>query len=222
MARILAVDTSGPSAIVVLSRDGDLHDIRFDDPGGRVDIAKHVYRLLAQLEMDVRDLTNLAVGVGPGRFIRTRIGVAFINGLASATRLPITPVDSLAILGYACVGDLHAIGSVREEVRGRLIAAWGLLDPDSALFNPAMPWKVAPKILSTEEFAGFHVEGAELWAVDGESSEISLEDKYGMEINCAKVHGDAKARSLLKLAIEGVKRNRFVIFASPQYHRDAV
>jgi tRNA A37 threonylcarbamoyladenosine modification protein TsaB len=222
MTRILAVDTSGPTGIIALSTDDSLREISFDECGSRPDIARYASRILEELGLEMSDLTNLAVGVGPGRFIRTRVGVSFINGLAAATRLPITPIDSLAILGYACIGDLRRIGAVREEVRGRLIVAQGLQDPDNPLFNPAMPWRMPHAVMNVEEFASIPPEAVELWAVDGESNEISLEQKYGMNIRAANVHSDAKARSLVKLAFEGVKRNRFVLFAAPQYHREAV
>ncbi|MCD6118668.1 tRNA (adenosine(37)-N6)-threonylcarbamoyltransferase complex dimerization subunit type 1 TsaB [bacterium] len=223
MRRILAIDTSGPSGIVAVSDGTRQRNIRFDSISRTgAHLGDYAVRLLDEIGLEIGNLTNLAAGIGPGKFIRTRVGISFINGLAAATGLPITQVDSLAVLGYSCVADVHSTGAVREENRGRVIAAHGLADTSAPHFNPAKPWKNPPKLISPEDLLEPEYEHIDLWAVDGDGSETPFEDKFAIDIRAAHVFGEAKARYLIKLALEGIKRNCFVKFATPLYHKPAV
>jgi tRNA A37 threonylcarbamoyladenosine modification protein TsaB len=218
MTKILAIDTSGPTGILAVSDGTRFMDIRFSSSTGlRPNIVELASRLLRDFGLESNELTNLVVGVGPGKFIRTRVGIAFINGIAATTNLPITPIDSLAVLGYTCVANLHKIGVVREETKGKLIAAFGLINFDNPLYNPGTPWRNAPFILSPSELSLYSKETVEVWAMDGDIEEESIDIKYNINLRAAHVHCDAKAKSLIRLAEEGIKRNRFTRIAVPDY-----
>ncbi len=218
MVKILAVDTSGPIGILVLTDCVKYKDIRFSNTDRkRQNIASFTSRLLQDFGIEVKELTNLAVAIGPGRFIRTRVGIAFINGLAATYSLPITQIDSLAVLGNACVANLRKTGAVREETQNKLTAVYDLRESDDPLFDPSKPWRKPLMTISPMELELFSKEEVKVWAIDGDDVNVSLENKYGIDIAAAHVHCDAKVRSLIKLAEAGIKQNRYTKIAIPDY-----
>jgi len=73
---------------------------------------------LARLTYD--DLTDIAVGIGPGSFTGVRIGVALAKGIAFARDLPLWGVSSLEAMGRAAPlvdgWSLAALDARRDEL----------------------------------------------------------------------------------------------------------
>jgi tRNA threonylcarbamoyladenosine biosynthesis protein TsaB len=69
------------------------------------------------------DVDAVAVGVGPGTFTGLRIGVATARALATAARLPVHPVSSLAALAAAAARDAAVTVPAIDAKRGELFAA---------------------------------------------------------------------------------------------------
>ena len=97
MTRILAIDTSSAWCSVVLSLSDATPLVRHQkvSAGASQLILPWIEELLHQASSKLASLDVIAVGIGPGAFTGVRLGVAVVQGLATAAKLPVLPVASL-------------------------------------------------------------------------------------------------------------------------------
>lgn len=97
MTRILAIDTSSAWCSVALSFNDAAPLVRHQkvSAGASQLLLPWVEELLAEASVELADLDAIAIGNGPGAFTGVRLGVAVVQGLAIAAKLPVLPVASL-------------------------------------------------------------------------------------------------------------------------------
>lgn len=126
---ILGFDTStaATSACLLAGDEAWEHEppvARLHEPPGHAsELMPAIARLLEDAGAGWRDLTAIAVGVGPGTFTGLRIGVATARSLAHALGLAVHPVSSLAALA-AGIDDERPLPVV-DARRGEVYAAFG-------------------------------------------------------------------------------------------------
>jgi tRNA threonylcarbamoyladenosine biosynthesis protein TsaB len=110
---ILAFDTATDRATSALVADGEVL-------GERVSRASTVLEaidaLLRQAGAHATEVDVLAVGLGPGSFTSTRIGLAAARGLAFALELPVAGVPTLSALAAGAPGAEAVIDAKRSEI----------------------------------------------------------------------------------------------------------
>ena len=110
---VLAFDTATDVATSALVDDGEVL-------GARVSVARSlladVDSLLAEAGLDPVALDALVVGLGPGSFTSTRLGLAVARGLALALDVPAAGVSTLDALASAREGAYPVIDARRREV----------------------------------------------------------------------------------------------------------
>ena len=97
MTRILAIDTSSAWCSVALSLPDAAPLFRHQkvSAGASQLLLPWVEELLSEASIQLSSLDAIAIGNGPGAFTGVRLGVAAVQGLAIAARLPVLPVASL-------------------------------------------------------------------------------------------------------------------------------
>ncbi len=122
--RILALDTTTPTASAAVWHDGDLlgvYTIRTTTHSTTV--LPMVESLLATLSLSVPDMDMLAVSAGPGSFTGVRIGVATLKGLAFSHQIPCVGVSSLEALARNLTGYQGILCPVINARRGHVYTA---------------------------------------------------------------------------------------------------
>lgn len=113
MPLILAFDTATDRATSALVDDGEVLGERVSRAAT---LLADVDALLRQAGAHPRDLSGLAVGIGPGSFTGIRIGLAAARGLALALGLPVAGVSTLDALAAGAPGAVPVIDAKRREV----------------------------------------------------------------------------------------------------------
>ncbi len=94
----LVIETSSNiTSVAIGNRQGILFESSTES---RLELATLVRTGLAASQTNIREITCIAVDVGPGRLISIRNGVAFANSLAFATGTPIHPFFSFDLMGF--------------------------------------------------------------------------------------------------------------------------
>jgi tRNA threonylcarbamoyladenosine biosynthesis protein TsaB len=113
MPLILAFDTATDRATSALVDDGELLGERASRAST---LLADVDALVRQAGAHPRDVTGLAVGIGPGSFTGIRIGLAVARGLALALDVPAAGVSTLDALAAGAPGATPVIDAKRREV----------------------------------------------------------------------------------------------------------
>lgn len=140
----LAFDTATAACSVALRVDGVLiqpppdPDRMFARPAHATELLPAIDALLAEAESGFDQITNVAVGVGPGAFTGLRIGVATARAICTARSIPLTPVSSLAALRAGGGSDADEVIAIvdarRKEYFFRLADGQDTLaDPDQTV-----------------------------------------------------------------------------------------
>lgn len=88
-----------------------------------VELMPHLVRVLEQQQVSVRELTGLAVSLGPGSFTGLRTGLGVAKGIALAGKLPIVGIPTLDVVAQPHRGQRLPILAILQAGRGRICVA---------------------------------------------------------------------------------------------------
>lgn len=130
MRLILAFDTATDRATSALVGDGEVLGERVSRAST---LLADVDALVRQAGAHPRDVTGLAVGIGPGSFTGIRIGLAVARGLALALDVPAAGISTLDALAAGAPGAVPVIDAKRGEV---FVPGPRALAPDDLVVEP--------------------------------------------------------------------------------------
>ncbi len=153
---LLAFDTATPAVTVAL-HDGSTVLAE----SAEVDARRHgellapaIARVLAASGRTQRELTGIAVGVGPGPFTGLRVGLVTARALCAALALPAYGVCTLDVLAYAA--ELDGLFAVATDARRKEVYWARYADTRTRVGGPAVG---RPEIVAGR-LAGLPVVGA--------------------------------------------------------------
>ncbi len=121
---LLAIDTATRYASLALHDGGCVRaEITWETSDRHtVELMPRIAWLLEQMDATARDLTGLAVSIGPGSFTGLRVGLAIAKGLALANAIPIAGIPTLDVIARAQVVTSGGLVAVLQAGRGKLAA----------------------------------------------------------------------------------------------------
>jgi tRNA threonylcarbamoyl adenosine modification protein YeaZ len=206
----LLLDTSGGEAVCALA-DGEGVIVEQRALNGS-EASRQFGELAGQVlgGLLARELDSVVVGLGPGSFIGTRVGISYANGLAAAGRVPLHGVNSLAAIA-AVYGRGRAM-VVRDARRGEVLCYHPRSgEPDCAM----LPVQGLETVLAQD---GIHRllldDGPQVgrgWA-EAKQALIELAGRIGVEVQCCP---GVPAEGLRRLALPSARLE----YAEPVYLR---
>lgn len=114
---LLAIDTSAGTSVAVVDDAGRaLAERSSDDPRAHAEVVGTLLReALAAASIEVRDLTAVVAGMGPGPFTGLRVGIAAARAFAVGSGLPVLPVVSHDAVAYAHAGPVVVSTDARRR-----------------------------------------------------------------------------------------------------------
>ena len=137
---LLALDTATQYASIALY-DGEsvLAELNWrSERRHTVELAPQIDALFALRKLTPKDMTALAVAVGPGSYTGTRIALSYAKGIVAATGLPLLGIPTLDALAYPHIRPDSGLCALVAAGRGRY--CWANYAPGSGLPERTSDW----------------------------------------------------------------------------------
>jgi len=121
---VLALETATRSGSIAVLRQGSIVASKSDSVE-RTHVERlpvDIIKLLATLDLTVKDVERYAVAVGPGSFTGLGVGISTIQGLSLVQSVPIVGVSTLAALAEG-VRDAELVGAWLDGQRHQVFSA---------------------------------------------------------------------------------------------------
>lgn len=154
MSYILNIDTATESASVCLSKEETvLYMLTSDDQKNHAGfIQPAIAEILQKSELQLTDLSAIAVTGGPGSYTGLRVGMATAKGLCFAINKPLIIVNTLEVMAIAAIEAVdEAISCFCPLIDARRMEVF------TAIYNRELKIQLEPQALVLEEqtFANF-------------------------------------------------------------------
>ena len=98
---VLAIDTSVGVSVAILRSNGELTQSPAVDHGMQGELtAELISQVVAESGLEISDITDVVVGVGPGPFTGLRVGLVTAGVFAHARNIPIHGICSLDVIAF--------------------------------------------------------------------------------------------------------------------------
>ena len=122
---LLCLDTATPQVSVAIGADGAvLGEVRLGRGRRHAEhLAPAIEYLCRELDVELAQLSAIAVGLGPGLFTGLRVGVTTAKTMAQALRVPVVGVASLDLVAYPLRHTNRLVAAMLDARRGEVFHA---------------------------------------------------------------------------------------------------
>lgn len=160
---ILAIETSGDETGLAFI---DNEEIRYEiqQPTGarhNETVFAHLATAFAAVGIGVKDLSGIAVSIGPGMFTSLRIGLALAKGLALPFTIPVAAVNTLDGLAWSVPDSGRLVVPVIDARKGEFFTAFYRSGRRITDYRIVVPEMLAAEIGEPALFVGSGLEKVE-------------------------------------------------------------
>jgi tRNA threonylcarbamoyl adenosine modification protein YeaZ len=161
----LLIDTSQPLSFASICKDGVSLNHAFFSVKSSASFLSEVKNFLESLRLQFKNLSYIAVGVGPGSFIGTRVGVILAKSLCYGLNIPLISFCSMQLFCSEKEGQFMIMTDAKSK---------GVYALEGTKNQGSVKHKTHPKLLSLEEIE--KLDFKEIFAISPEN--LLLEEKF--------------------------------------------
>jgi tRNA threonylcarbamoyladenosine biosynthesis protein TsaB len=109
MSLILNIDTAVTAASISIAKDGIILGEAFntEQKDQAAFIQPAIKSIASDIDIDLRQLSAIAIVAGPGSYTGLRVGMASAKGLCYALRKPLITIGTLNLLAYQAISQVN-------------------------------------------------------------------------------------------------------------------
>lgn len=196
---LVAFESSTRSPSVAALVDGELLERDLDGERAHAsDLLPCLSLLLESCGRSPKDITGVAVGIGPGSYTGLRVGIATAQGVARAAGAKLVGIPSGEALAHAELSPGEH-GDLLIDARGG-----GLYHARFERTAAGVETLIAPRVVPAESLSELFDEGSVIFLDEALKSAVSSREDQRVIIGSAP-----RARSLLMLAIERLESGSY-------------
>jgi len=223
------IDTSGSSLLIAIADSyGSILSagVHEHTPDNASRLSELFAKCLRDSGAEQGDITHLGVGMGPGSFIGTRTGVAFMNGIAVVHSLPVAGLSSLRTAAAVTILETPNVAVVRCGRRKAYFVGVYERSPDGTTAISVEPERELPKAGIPELFerlAGVALSTNVLVVTDSEQVFATLRTyELPARIDAVLRENVVDLRGMAVMMVQDISAGRTQPWADVTYLRPAV
>ena len=219
MCYILNIESSSTNCSVSLSKNGELLSVmekNVEKYSHSTKLHLYINSVLKQQNIDIKDLSAIAVSKGPGSYTGLRIGVAAAKGLCFSLDIPLISISTLLVLSKKIKIDSGLIIPVLDARRDEVYSA--IFDSHYNVIE-----KDSPTIINSESFSQYSKKN-KLYFIGSGQQKCKELIKTNNNLNFYKTDELPSSKEMALLSYEKYSNSEFedIAYFEPAYLKNFI
>ncbi|MDC0248664.1 tRNA (adenosine(37)-N6)-threonylcarbamoyltransferase complex dimerization subunit type 1 TsaB [Flavobacteriaceae bacterium] len=219
MCYILNIESSSTNCSISLSKNGELLSVKEKNDekySHSTKLHSYINSVLNQENVDIKDLSAIAVSKGPGSYTGLRIGVAAAKGLCFSLDIPLISISTLLVLSKKIKIDSGLIIPVLDARRDEVYSA--IFDSQYNVIE-----KDSPTIINSESFSQ-HSKKNKLYFIGSGQQKCKELIKTNNNLNFYKTDELPSSKEMALLSYEKYRNSEFedIAYFEPAYLKNFI
>ena len=219
MCYILNIESSSTNCSVSLSKNGELLSVKEKNDekySHSTKLHSYIDSVLNQENIDIKDLSAIAVSKGPGSYTGLRMGVAAAKGLCFSLDIPLISISTLLVLSKKIKIDSGLIIPVLDARRDEVYSA--IFDSQYNVIE-----KDSPTIINSESFSQYSKKN-KLYFIGSGQQKCKELIKTNNNLNFYKTDELPSSKEMALLSYEKYRNSEFedIAYFEPAYLKNFI